>query len=81
MASQAGQDAKFFQRGKIQVRCLPRRCVMVADGACCAGIPRGAAGGGVQGQEVCEEEDSAEEDCGQYHYGERQSVRFARFCC
>ncbi len=75
MAAQAGQDAKFFQRGKIQVRAaqpLHARRVRIVFGN--AGIPRRAAGSRGQRQEVYETEDRAEEDRGQYHNGKRQYV-------
>ena len=77
MASQAGQDAKFFTRGKIQVRSCRdavgrRGTAHLTVGRCCAhvGIPRRVAGGGGQGQEVHEAEDGAEEDRREYYDGE-----------
>ena len=86
MASQAGQDAKFFQRGKIQVRrpTLSHRRVLRHDSypyvfvLCGIGVPLRAAGSRVQGQEVRQAQDGAEEDRGEYYHGERQSVRFVR---
>ena len=79
MASQAGQDAKFFTRGKIQVRRYQLRVSVMGTHTplCPAGVSCRATSSRVKGQEVCQEEDRAEEDCGKYHYGERQSVRFA----
>ena len=70
MSGQGGQDAKFFQRGKIQVRdhTTLDQCGVLkyAD----SGIPRRAGGGGGQGKEVNEAEDGPEEDCCEYHHGQ-----------
>lgn len=71
------QDAKLFQRGKIQVRnavqCLSS---WLMPGHDFTGISSRAPRGGEQGQEVHEKEDSLEEDRGKYHHGQRQLVPF-----
>ena len=69
MASQ-GQDAKFFQRGKIQVRDHDLSAGMEDLKVVWLGIPCGAGGGGDQGQEVYEAEDGVKEDCREYHDGQ-----------
>jgi hypothetical protein len=74
MSSARGQDAKFFTRGKIQVgQPAAYRCWMMINlrSRALAGVPRGAAGGGREGQEGHQAPDSAEEDCGEHHHGQR----------
>ena len=70
--SQPGQDAKFFQRGKIEVSGYyviylssinPRFILRL-------GISCRSPGSGDKGQEIREEEDSSQEDRCQYNYGE-----------
>ena len=67
-----GQDAKLFQRGKIQV-CnsvfvvLMPLLTRLRDSA---GVSSRATRGGEQGQEVHETEDGLEEDRGKYHHGQ-----------
>ena len=68
-----GQDAKLFQRGKIQVRnviwvTLTSLLTFLAHDS--AGVSSGAARGGEQGQEVHEKKDGLEEDRGKYHHGQ-----------
>jgi hypothetical protein len=67
-----GQDAKLFQRGKIQVRnYLPDAFMSLLIRAHhSTGVSSGAARGGEQGQEVHEKEDSLEEDCSKYYHGQ-----------
>jgi len=67
-----GQDAKLFQRGKIQVCnavfvALVPLLIRLRDSV---GVPGRAARGGEQGQEVHEKEDGLEEDRGKYHHGQ-----------
>jgi len=68
-----GQDAKLFQRGKIQVQnttCTtfaPLLTFRVRDSI---GVSSRAARSGEQGQEVHEKKDSTEEDRGKYHHGQ-----------
>ena len=71
MSGQGGQDAKFFTRGKIQVR--DYYYVTTGNAGMNSGhaeIPRRAGGRGEQGQEVHEAQDGAEEGCRQYHDGQ-----------
>lgn len=73
-----GQDAKLFQRGKIQVRnsvFVPLLPLLIR--ACeYAGVSGRVARSGEQGQEVHEKKDSLEENRGKHHDGKRQSVPF-----
>ena len=68
-----GQDAKLFQRGKIQVQNTTRATLTslltfrVRDSA---GISSRAARSGEQRQEVHEKKDGLEEDRGKYHNGQ-----------
>ena len=76
-----GQDAKLFQRGKIQVRNVALVALtslltlLVRDST---GVPCRAARSGEQGQEVHEKKDGIEEDRGKHHHGQRQLVPFVR---
>jgi hypothetical protein len=67
-----GQDAKLFQRGKIQVRnnsfAGPTSSLIRVLNV--AGISSRAARCGEQGQEIHEKEDGIEKDCGKYHDGQ-----------
>jgi hypothetical protein len=74
-----GQDAKLFQRGKIQVRnSVFGPFVSLLNHPCeSAGVSSRVARGREQGQEVHEKEDSLEENRGKYHDGKRQLVPFA----
>ena len=73
-----GQDAKLFQRGKIQVRIpvfdAPASLLIPARDS--TGVSGRAARSGEQGQEVHQKEDGIEEDRGKYHHGQRQLVPF-----
>lgn len=73
-----GQDAKLFQRGKIQVRntALYAITTSLMQAHDSTGVSSGAARSGDQRQEVHKKEDSIEEDRGKYHHGQRQSVPF-----
>ena len=68
-----GQDAKLFQRGKIQVQNTTSAdftsllTFRVRDSA---GVSSRAARSGEQGQEVHEKKDGIEEDRGKYHHGQ-----------
>lgn len=67
-----GQDAKLFQRGKIQVRkstfvALVSSLMPARDST---GVSSRAARSGEQGQEVHEEEDRFEENCGKHYHGQ-----------
>lgn len=73
MASQAGQDAKFFTRGKIQVRMivLPTSNLRSwTDYSYTLGISRRASCGGIKGQEIHEAQDGVEEDSSKHYYGQ-----------
>ena len=71
MSGQGGQDAKFFTRGKIQVRDHHARPTTSAGmNPEHAGIPRRAGGRGEQGQEVHETQDCIEEDCCEHYDGQ-----------
>ena len=68
------QDAKFFQRGKIQVRVLPMRVffslalhILTNERS---GVPPGTPGCRDERQEVHEAKDRVEEDCREHYYGE-----------
>ena len=63
-----GQDAKFFQRGKIQVRRLKRR-TSLRELTKCVGVPPGTPVGRDERQEVHQEENYIEEDSCEYYYG------------
>jgi hypothetical protein len=67
-----GQDAKLFQRGKIQVRnnsfVGPTSSLIRARNV--AGISSRTARRGEQGQEVHEKKDGIEKNCGKYHDGQ-----------
>jgi hypothetical protein len=66
-----GQDAKLFQRGKIQVRNTIRSLTyLVTFRVDSTGVSSRAARSGEQGQEVHEKKDSIEEDRGKYHHGQ-----------
>ena len=67
-----GQDAKLFQRGKIQVRnnSLAGPTSSLIRALNVAGISSRAARRGEQGQEIHEEEDGTEKDCGKYYDGQ-----------
>lgn len=68
-----GQDAKLFQRGKIQVRntiWVALTFLLTFRVRDSVGVSSRAARGGEQGQEVHEEKDGLEEDCGEYHHGQ-----------
>jgi hypothetical protein len=73
-----GQDAKLFQRGKIQVRSTAFNPLtsLLMPARDSTGVPSRTARGGEQGQKVHEKEDSLEEDRGKYHHGQRQLVPF-----
>jgi len=69
--AQPGQDAKFFQRGKIEVNIesvLWRFFALKAMD--CAGIPSRVIGTRLERQEVCQTQDSSEENCSQYYNGQ-----------
>ena len=71
MSGQGAQDAKFFQRGKIQVSRQVVYLAQVATQACFyIGIPRRIAGSGVQGQEVHQTQDGTQEDRRQHYNGQ-----------
>jgi len=74
MSTQQGQDAKFFQRGKIEVRHPQTGRLALGDELDHVGVPCRTASGGDKGQEISETQDCPEEDCGKYHYGQRQGV-------
>jgi hypothetical protein len=61
------QDAKFFQRGKIQVRVVMRAIHLKLMKL--PGVPPGAPGRRDEGQKVHEAEDYFEEDSGEHYYG------------
>ena len=63
-----GQDAKFFQRGKIQVRRLKRRTSLRALTKR-AGVPPRTPDGRDERQEVYQEENYIEEDSCEHYYG------------
>ena len=69
------QDAKFFQRGKIQVRIPMHPSLLAAaaetHGGWRSGVPPGTTGCRDEGQEVHEAKDGVEEDSREHHYGER----------
>ena len=71
-----GQDAKLFQRGKIQVRNsrFVTRVSLLIRACESAGVPSRVARSGEQGQEVHEKKDCPEENRGKYHNGKRQLV-------
>ena len=73
-----GQDAKLFQRGKIQVRNYVFNALisLLMRARNSIGVSSRTTRGGEQGQEIHEKEDSLEEDCGKYYHGQRQSVPF-----
>jgi len=68
-----GQDAKLFQRGKIQVQnttCAISTSLLTYRVRDSAGVSSRATRSGEQGQEVHEKKDGIEEDRGKYHHGQ-----------
>ena len=59
--AQAGQDAKFFQRGKIEVCHLPSPDPCPT--ACDTGVSRRSSGGRSKRQKIREKENRFEENC------------------
>ena len=74
------QDAKFFQRGKIQVR-IAMRVIALRKLTERPGVPPGTPGCGDEGQEVHKAKDGAEEDSREHYHGKRQCVVAASLAC
>lgn len=72
MATQPGQDAKFFQRGKIEVRHVSWGMITIKR--FCTGVPRRASSCRSEGQEIPETKDGSQEDCRKHNDGQRQCV-------
>ena len=61
MMAQPGQDAKFFQRGKIEVMIILVICELFSTWL--PGIPRRTSDTRLEGQEVRKAQDGLKEDC------------------
>lgn len=71
--AQPGQDAKFFQRGKIEVRHADWGSMITTE-LLLPGISRRASSCRSKGQEIPETKNSSQKNCRKHNHGQRQYV-------